>query len=164
MHFIAMAFLLLPMNVIAATAVDQFDPAQFEQRFHKADKGKKGKLSRAEAYAEFPRMPEFFDEIDTNRDRFITLEEVRQAMERRVNAAIDASNPAKRYGSIDVGKGAAGGSTAAEQGPQFASSAEARRYHRNAYYESLAGDKARSRDRGEPVSDLPSSPILNKPF
>ncbi|MBK7766547.1 MAG: hypothetical protein IPI44_10770, partial [Sulfuritalea sp.] len=62
-----------------------------EKRFHAADKNGDGMLSREEAYAQFPRAPKFFDEIDSNRDKYITLVEVRQARARRVEAAISGS-------------------------------------------------------------------------
>ena len=79
--------------VAAESTSGQIDPAAFEQRFKAADKDKDGKLTRKEAYEAFPRMPEFFGEIDRNRDDSITLEEVRRAMEKRVDAAIDAGKP-----------------------------------------------------------------------
>jgi hypothetical protein len=98
MRLIASALMLVAGLAMAAEPVARFDQAQFEKRFRQADKGKKGKLSRAEAYAEFPGMPQYFDEIDRNRDGFITLDEVKRAMERRVDAAITAGR-AGRYGS-----------------------------------------------------------------
>jgi Ca2+-binding EF-hand superfamily protein len=79
------------LPVVAAESLGPTDPAAFEQRFKSADKDRDGKLTRKEAYEAFPRMPEFFSEIDRNRDESITLEEVRRAMEKRVDAAIDAS-------------------------------------------------------------------------
>jgi hypothetical protein len=164
MRYIVCALMLVSGSVFAAAPMERFDPVQFEQRFYKADKGKKGKLSRAEAYAEFPRMPEFFDEIDINKDNFITLEEVNQAMERRVNAAIEASDPGKRYGSVDAGKTDAGGAPATAEQQQFSSATEAKRYYQNEYYESLAGSKADARARGEPVTDMPVAPVLKKSF
>ena len=93
----------------AKAATDGYDPVKFEKRFHHADKDNNGKLSRKEAYAEFPRMPEFFDEIDTNKDGFITLKEVHNTMERRVNAAINTSKSASRYGGVDAGKESSAG-------------------------------------------------------
>jgi hypothetical protein len=144
---------------------DRFDPVQFEKRLHKADKGNKGKLSRQEAYAEFPRMPEFFDEIDANKDNFITLEEVRKAVERRVNAAMDASRSGNRYGGM--GAESTTTSEATQPGlpqPQFASKAEERRYYRNQYYEALAGERAEASELGQPVPKSPSSPVFTKPF
>ena len=163
-HHIACALIFAAAPVMAAAPIANFDPVVFEQRFNKADKGKKGKLSRAEAYAEFPRMPEFFDEIDTNKDGFITLAEVRQAMDRRVSAAMDAASPAKRYG-LDAGASAAAKAPPAPEKPkQFSSDAEARRYYRDQYYESIAGSKALARERGESVSNLPQNTIINKSF
>jgi len=170
MRYIACALMFVSGLLIAAPPPVRLDPVEFEQRFHKADKGKKGKLTRAEAYAEFPRMPEFFDEIDTNRDGFITLQEVKKAMDRRVDAAINASNPARRYGSVEIGKvdtaaaPAAAASAEAAKPPQFSSSAEARRYYRSEYYENLAGSTAKARESGAPVADLPAAPILKKSF
>ena len=165
MRFLAFALMLVSPFVWADATTDKFDPGQFEKRFHKADKDKKGKLSREEAYAEFPRMPEFFDEIDTNKDGFITLDEVHDAMERRVNAAISASQSANRYGSVDAGKQAAtrvGESTG--QDPIFTSKEEEQRYRRFQFYESIGDDKTKALQRGEPVPLSPSSPILVKPF
>ena len=165
MRYLAFALMLVSPFVWAEAATEQFDPVKFEKRFHHADKDNKGKLSRKEAYAEFPRMPEFFDEIDTNKDGFITLEEVHNAMERRVNAAISASQPAKRYGSVDAGKEAVTGiAESNKQEPLFTSEAEERRYRRFEFYESIGDDKSKALERGEPVPLSPSSPILVKPF
>lgn len=107
MRYFFVGLLLLSTAAWAQTAAERFDPVQFEKRFHQADRGKKGKLSRQEAYAEFPRMPEFFDEIDSNKDNFITLDEVHRAVERRVNAAMDASQGASRYGGLGTGSAGA---------------------------------------------------------
>lgn len=167
MRYLALILILMLISpfVWADAATAKFDPAQFEARFHHADKGNKGKLSREEAYAEFPRMPEFFDEIDTNKDGFITLKEVKKAMERRVNAAINASKSANRYGSVDAGKQAAPAvAESTAQDPVFTSEAEEKRYRRMQFYESIEGDKKKAYERGEPVPDSPSSPILVKPF
>jgi hypothetical protein len=165
MRFLAIALMLVSLFAWADAATDQFDPVKFEKRFHKADKDKKGKLSREQAYAEFPRMPEFFDEIDTNKDGFITLEEVNKAMERRVNAAISSSQPANRYGSVDTGKQAATGVGASTgQEPIFTNEAEERRYRRFQFYEAIEDDKTKALERGEPVPLSPSSPIFVKPF
>ena len=157
--------MLVSTFVWAKATTDKYDPVKFEKRFHHADKDKNGKLSREEAYAEFPRMPEFFDELDANKDGFITLKEVHDAMERRVNAAINAGKSTNRYGGINAGKEAApavGKSTG--QDPVFTSEAEERRYHRMQFYESIENDKAKAIERGEPVPETPSSPILVKPF
>jgi hypothetical protein len=166
MRYLMLSLILITQSVAAETPPPQFDPVQFEKRFHKADKGHKGKLSREEAFAEFTRMPEFFDEIDADKDGFITLAEVNKAMGKRVNAAIAASQGSQRYGGATLEKsdGANAGEAAGAQTPAFSSKAEERRYYRNQYYESLAGEKATARDRGEPVSKSPSSPILQKSF
>ena len=65
-----MRYSLFGLAFVSAVAMAEavpthFDKADFQKRFHAADKDKNGKLSRTEAYSEFPRMPEFFDEIDT---------------------------------------------------------------------------------------------------
>jgi hypothetical protein len=165
MHYLAMALIFVSPLVWADAATDRYDPVQFEKRFHHADKDKNGKLSRKEAYAAFPRMPEYFDEIDTNKDGYITLKEVNKAMERRVNAAINATKPASKYGNVDAGKKAAPGvGKSTGQEPVFASEAEARRYHRMQFYESIEEDKAKAIERGEPAPESPSSPIFVKPF
>jgi hypothetical protein len=163
MRYLAFALMLVSPFVRADAATDKFDPVQFEKRFHHADKGNKGKLSREEAYAEFPHMPEFFDEIDTNKDGFITLKEVNKAMERRVNAAINASKSSNRYGGVDAGKQAATGvGENTGQEPIFTSEEEERRYRRLEFYESIEDSKTQAKDRGEPFP--PSSPFYVKPF
>jgi hypothetical protein len=169
MRYLAFALILVSPPVWAAAIPDKYDPVQFEKRFHKADKDNKGKLSRKEAYAEFPRMPEFFDEIDANKDGFITLKEVNKTMEQRVNAAINASKSSNRYGSVDAGKQAAPiAGAGAGQDPLFSSEAEERRYRRMEFYESIEESKSKAIDRGESVPpsafEVPSSPILLKPF
>ena len=96
MRYLCIALMLVSPMVWADAATDRYDPVQFEKRFHHADKDNKGKLSRAEAYAEFPRMPEFFDEIDTNKDGYITLKEVDAAVQRRVDQAGFAKSQAQK--------------------------------------------------------------------
>lgn len=164
MRAFALAMLLTAAPVFAAAPVVNFDPVRFEQRFNKADKGKKGRLSRAEATAEFPRMPEFFDEIDADKDGYITLAEVRKAMNKRVDAAMNASDPAKRYGRVDGGGDTAAAPAGAGSLPQFSSQAEARRYYRAEFYESLAESREKARARGEPVGDARVTPLLKKSF
>ena len=92
-----MRYLLLwlacsPAVSMAQQLPDNFNQEQFEQRFRAADKDGDGRLSREEAYAAFPRAPEFFKEIDANNDNHITLIEFNQAMTRRAEAALKASN------------------------------------------------------------------------
>jgi hypothetical protein len=167
MQFAACGLLLVAGCAVAAAppVPANFDPIVFEQRFNKADKGKKGKLTRAEAYAEFPRAPEFFDEIDANKDGFITLAEVRRAIDKRVNAAMEASSPSKRYGSGNAGASAGGAIASGDAGTkQFSSEAEARRYYRSQQYESLAASTASQPKLNEPFTNTPTSPLLQKSF
>ena len=148
---------LASTRVLAAAPSEQFDPVQFEKRFHKADVNKDSQLSRKEAYAEFPRMPEFFEEIDSNRDNAITLLEVKQALERRVDAAFKASN---RSGSPAAGTGET--IPAEEAMPSY--ELETRRAYRMQYYESLSAEKDRARDMGEVVPQAPTSPLFDKRY
>lgn len=165
MRLPAFCLALMSTAVAAESPAIRYDPVQFEQRFHKADQGKKGKLSREEAYGEFPRMPEFFDDIDANRDGFITLDEVNRLVEKKTEAAIAASQPGARYGGIDAAKPAgAGPAVPATQEPQFASEAEKRHYYRNQYFEALADQKAKAQYRGEVISPSPTTPLLKGSF
>lgn len=161
---------LLCLMIFSAVAMAEalpssFNQVEFEKRFRAADKNKDGKLSRKEAYSEFPRMPEFFAEIDTNKDGSITLIEVDKAMERRVNAAMGAGDAWKKPAMpAEVGSEQTSTVIEAESATQFSSKQEARRYHRYKYYESLAEEQEVSRNRGESV--LPKAPpnLLQKSF
>jgi hypothetical protein len=159
-------FLVVVSAVAAAPPIPtNFDPIVFEQRFNKADKGNKGKLTRAEAYAEFPRMPEFFDEIDTNKDGFITLAEVRRAIDKRVNAAMDASKASKRYGSGNPGESASGEiSPDNAETTQFSSEAAERSYRRNQQYELLARSNALPPNISGPFPNTRTNPIFQRSF
>jgi hypothetical protein len=144
-------------------APDNFSQAKFEKRFRQADKNHDGMLSREEAYAEFPRMPEHFDEIDSNKDDRITLIEVKRALQRRRDAAM---SPGGKY-SVAAKPATRAPSGAAETPatPAFSSKAEARRQHRYDYYESLAASQEAARNQGEqavPAEPYPS--VLNKSF
>jgi len=162
MRIAVISLMLVSTAALAEPAVQQYDPADFEQRFKKADVDRNGRLSRQEAYAAFPRMPEFFDEIDSNKDGTITLTEVEQALERRVNAAIGSTN---RYDAFASGKGEIGNTDAAmAQGQALPSEMEAKRLYRQQYYESISGEKALSSELGEPGSKSPSSPLFDKRY
>lgn len=149
--------LLASTSVLAAPSGEHFDPVQFEQRFHKADANQDGQLSRKEAYAEFPRMPEFFDEIDSNRGNAITLPEVKLVLERRVDAAFQATN---RYGSPDAGNG---GLAAGPATPSL-NDLETDRAIRKQYYESLTDDTARAREAADVALRAPSTPLFEKRY
>ena len=56
---------------------------KMHERFKVADKDGDGKISREEAVA-LPRLAKHFDEIDTNKDGFITKEEMRAFHEKRM--------------------------------------------------------------------------------
>jgi hypothetical protein len=102
-------------------------------------------------------MPEFFDEIDSNRDDAITLLEVKQTLERRVDAAFKAT---ARYGSPAAGTAE---TTPAEE-PMPLGELESRRAYRVQYYESLSEEKDRARDMGEVVPRSPTTPLLDKRY
>jgi hypothetical protein len=168
MHYLLLGLALLSTvatAAMAAPAPETFNEATFEKRFKAADKGNTGRLSKAQAYAAFPRMPEFFTEIDENKDNFITLAEVTNAMERRVNAAISESRIGSEYsGAAEMKNGGEyTSSDAANPRQQFSSPAEARRYHRYQYYESLAGSQENAMNRGAiaptaPIQLVPTAP------
>ena len=52
------------------------------ERFKKLDTDGDGRISRAEAQAGAPRLAAHFDEIDTNKDGFITPDELKAAREK----------------------------------------------------------------------------------
>jgi len=56
--------------------------AKMQERIKAADKDGDGKISRAEAVA-LPRMAKHFDEVDTNKDGFITKEEMKVFHDKR---------------------------------------------------------------------------------
>lgn len=140
-------FLLVSPLAFGAPASDSpIDPVVFKKRFEKADLNKDGKLTREEAFAEFPRMPEFFDEIDVNGDGAITLKEVRRAMEKRVSSAMEAGKAGKRY---TIPQQAGSSAVEPSSNPRyFPSRQAAQRHYRFEYYESIA--------KQHPVDTLPS--------
>lgn len=162
MRIALISLMLVSAAAWAEPAVQQYDPVVFEQRFNKADLDGNARLSREEAYAAFPRMPEFFDEIDSDKDSAITLSEVEQAMQRRVDAAMASTG---RYGTFASGTGESGSKDAATvQGQALSSEMEAKRLYRQQYYESISGEKALSGQLGEPASKSPSSPLFEKRY
>jgi Ca2+-binding EF-hand superfamily protein len=155
MRTVLTCVLLTSTSLWAAQPAEPLDPATFEKRFHLADTDKDGRLSRQEAYAEFPRMPQFFDEIDSNRDDAITLPEVNQALERRLDAAMKATT------QLDA---SAMGTTGPAAGQAPFDELATRRAVREQYYESLTEDKARARELGEVVPRSPSAPLFDKQY
>ena len=88
-----LASVLLVAGFDASTAFAQTPPvppkghhadraAKMQERMKAADKDGDGKLSRAEAVA-LPRLAKHFDEIDTNKDGFITKEEMKAFHDKR---------------------------------------------------------------------------------
>ncbi len=145
----------LPALSMAQAIPENFSQEKFEKRFHAADKNGDGMLSREEAYAEFPRAPEFFDEIDLNHDNYITLIEVRQARARRVDAAISASTigDGARYVKPEYLKNEAAGLLVGRphaQGDEF--------------YEALADDPDNAPNPGIPAPAEIVPNLLNKSF
>lgn len=159
------ATLFIAMSATAAPPVGEFNQAEFEKRFRAADTGKTGRLSRDAAYKAFPRMPEYFDEIDQNKDNFITLKEVNQALDRRWTAALKGNSAyALPATAPAVPAAQASGSPATGMAPAYASKSEAQRAHRYEYYESLAGDLESSRLRNQPTQPEPYPTVLKKTF
>jgi hypothetical protein len=74
--FLLLAAVLLPSALHAQSA----SAALAEARFKAADADRNGKLSKAEAKAGMPRIHANFDRIDTDKDGFVTLAEIRAAL------------------------------------------------------------------------------------
>jgi hypothetical protein len=161
-HFTPLLALFVAAAASAAPATGEFNQAEFEKRFRAADTGKTGKLSRQAAYKAFPRAPEFFDEIDVNKDNFITIKEVNQALDRRWDAAVKSNK--YNLPTTPQTAPAADNTAAINQEPAFSSKAEAQRAHRYDYYESLAGDLESSRLRNQPTQPEPYPTLLKKSF
>jgi hypothetical protein len=159
--FTPLLTLLFSALAFAAPATGEFNQAEFEKRFNAADTGKTGKLSRQAAYKAFPRAPEFFDEVDRNKDNFITIKEVNQALDRRWEAAMKSN----KYNLPATPQTApAGDAVSGNQDAAYSSKAEAQRAHRYEYYESLAGDLESSRLRNQPTQPEPYPTLIKKSF
>lgn len=152
----------LPAVSMAQTNPDGFSQEKFEKRFHAADKNGDGMLSREEAYAAFPRAPQFFDEIDLNNDNHITLVEVSQARARRVEAAISVSgiDGGAKYVKPEYLKSqrASGSGNAVGLFPGMEDA------QRDDFYESLAGDQDNAPNPGIPAPAEIVPNLLNKSF
>lgn len=154
--------LVSPFAYGAPASSEVIDPGVFKMRFEKADIDKDGKLTRQEAFAEFPRMPEFFDEIDANADGAITLAEVRRAMEKRVNVAMEANKAGKRY--VVPQPSASGIVPSVNAQGYFPSRQAAQRHYRLEYYESIAGQRPMETLPGEPRETTHAPAQLQKKF
>ena len=81
---------LLSASISASAAFAQTPPEQpkgdrthkMHERLKAADKDGDGKISRAEAVA-LPRIAKHFDEIDANKDGFVTREELKAFHDKR---------------------------------------------------------------------------------
>lgn len=160
-HLTILAALLIAASASATPLAGEFNQAEFEKRFNAADTGKTGKLSRKAAYKAFPRAPEFFDEIDQNKDNFITIIEVNQALDRRWDAAIKSN----KYNLPETPAAPPeSGTSPVDAAPAYASKTEAQRAHRYEYYESLAGDLHSSRMRNQPTQPAPYPTLIQKSY
>lgn len=164
-QLIALSTLLITSLATAAPPIGEFNQAEFEKRFKAADKTKTGRLSRQAAYAEFPRMPQYFDEIDRNKDGFITLKEVEQALDHRLETAMKASTMGKtNIAPATAPDVATPNLSNSESGSVYSSKEEAKRAQRYEYYESLAGSLQDSRLRNQPTQPQPYPTLLKKDF
>lgn len=159
----------LPAMSMAQTTPDNVNQEQFEKRFRAADKDGDGKLSREEAYAEFPKAPELFNEIDANNDNYITLTEISQARARRIEAALNAGAigggvvAGTKYFKPNFARGG-GALTGGEPDPTDLSSAIAQR-RSNEFNEFLGDDQAKAGNSDDkPAAPSSSSNLLNKSF
>jgi hypothetical protein len=165
MRYLLFCLACLPAASMAQQQPDNFNQEKFEQRFRAADKDGDGRLSRAEAYAAFPKAKELFIEIDTNNDNYITLIEITQARARRVEAALNASTigPGAKYVKpkyLKGGEAPVGG----EGDVNDLSSAIAQK--RSIEFDEFLGEDqntAGDRDMAAPVKSSTSN-LLNKSF
>lgn len=66
----------------AQAADDSYKEKQLEKHFKAADKDHDGKLTRAEAEAGMPRVAKNFDQIDKDKKGYVTLDDIKQAMQK----------------------------------------------------------------------------------
>jgi uncharacterized protein (DUF1330 family) len=159
MRLLIIVFALLSGSAMAGPDPAESSEASFNKRFHAADKDKNGMLSRQEAYAEFPLAPEYFDEIDSNKDGQVTLIEIAKARDKRVAAALSAGG---KYTLPSEAPKAAAKTT--NDGTEFSSKAEARRYYRHEYYESLVSSREKAESRGEINTAEPNPNLMRKSY
>lgn len=160
-HLVTALALTIPL---AAVAQGNQKSQDFNKRFQAADVDKDGKLTRAEAYAAFPLMPRYFDEIDVNRDGSITMVEVDAAMKKRVDAALAASKTTSGHYALPPDAAGVSGPATAATSPVLVDHDEAKVFHGRQYYDSLAGELAQEQMRGEPVPRNPAPDQFQKSF
>lgn len=159
MRLLIIGLVLLSGSAMAGTDSAEPSEASFNKRFHAADKDKNGMLSRQEAYAEFPRAPQYFDEIDSNKDGQVTLAEIAKARDKRVAAALSAGG---KYTLPSETPKAMANTT--NDGTEFSSKTEASRYYRHEYYESLVSSREKAEGRGEINTAEPNPNLLKKSY
>jgi hypothetical protein len=164
MRFLLFCLACLPAVSLAQTTADKANQEKFEQRFRAADKNGDGRLSRGEAYAEFPNAPTFFNEIDADNDHHITLIEFNQAMARRVEATLAASSRGGGAKYVKPEYLRAGPSSAAgpAAGRDLASSIAQKRS--NEFYELLDGAPEPDPYPDPDVAADAASNLVRKPF
>lgn len=153
----------LPAWSLAQQLPDSYSQDIFERRFRAADKDGDGRLSRAEAYAEFPRAPQFFNEIDGNRDGHVTQIEFNQALDRRAAAALDAASrsAAAKYVKPEYLKDEQPAAAGASGARDLASSIAQRRSRD--FNEFLGGDQDHEAYPDLPLVDSASN-LVNKSY
>ena len=169
MRHTILAFLMLPVVVMAAESPDKpatkraATQADFEKQFLAADTDGNGTLSRAEMKAKFKRTDEVFDRIDTNMDGQISLSEVKVAVEKSVEAAMQAGG-ARKYGKSIGSSAGLSGEKSVEPEFEFADESEEREHHGYKFYDSLISSEHRALERGEKVKPEPVPNVLQKSF
>mgnify|MGYP003382587185 CR=1 FL=1 len=169
MRYLLFCLACLPAMSMAQTPPDSFNQEKLEERFRAADKDGDGRLSREEAYAASARAPELFDEIDANKDNYVTLAEINQARARRIEAALNAGAlgvdvvAGGKYIKPDYVKGN-GALPGGEGDPTDLSSAIAQR-RSTEFNEFLGDDNNAASDPGKPAAP-PKYPLklIDKSF
>ena len=153
----------LPAWSLAQPLPDNFSQEIFERRFRAADKDGDGRLSRAEAYAEFPRAPKFFDEIDADRDQYLTRLEFNQGVKRRSAAAFEDAGrgAAAKYVKPEYLKGSPAPAAGESGARDLATSIAQRRS--NDFTEFLGGEQDHEAYPDLPVVDSGSN-LVNKAY
>jgi hypothetical protein len=163
MRYLLFCLACLPAASLAQTTADKANQEKFEQRFRTADKNGDGRLSRAEAYAEFPMAPQFFREIDADNDNHVTLAEVAAARAKRIERALNASSvgSAAKYVKPEYLKPGRAPAGSEADAPDMTSSIANRRS--SEFYEFLGWDYDSDPYPDPPVADSASN-LVNKPF